>query len=742
MFANIIVDITHEKLDKIFQYRVPSHMEGELSIGMEVLVPFGKGNRMTKGYVVDFSENCDYDLSKVKEIAEISRKGMAIEGKLVALAAWMKEHYGGTMIQALKTVLPIKQKEQAKVKKKVRLLLNEEEGKTKLDFYLHKNQKARARLLAALLDEPVLDYELINKKLNITLNVVRALEEQGVLSIESEQVYRNPIQNRKQQVKDICYTDEQKNAIECFWGDYQKQQYGTYLIHGVTGSGKTEVYMEMIARVAAKGRQAIVLIPEIALTFQTVMRFYRRFGDRVSIMNSRLSAGERYDQMMRAKAGEIDVMIGPRSALFTPFPNLGLIVIDEEHENTYKSEQIPRYHARETAIARAKLEQASVILGSATPSVEAMYRAKHGEYKLLELHKRSGNQEMAQVHVVDLRKELRDGNRSILSRKLQQMIADRLQKKEQIMLFLNRRGYAGFISCRECGFVVKCPHCDVSLSYHRNGKMVCHYCGYEQERVQICPECGSRHIGEFKAGTQQIEEVVKKYFPEARVLRMDLDTTRSKDGHEKILAAFANEEADILVGTQMIVKGHDFPNVTLVGILAADMSLYSNDYRAGERTFQLLTQAAGRAGRGAKKGEALIQTYSPDHYAIVTAAAQDYEAFYEEEIHYRELMGYPPVDNLLAILVSCEKEALLETGCKYLKEFAVRIRGAEEVAIIGPASPGIGKINDVYRKVLYLKTEKYDTLIKMKNKLEQYIEVNPGFNPMRIQFDFNPMHIS
>lgn len=742
MFANIIVDITHEKLDKIFQYRVPSHMEGELSIGMEVLVPFGKGNRMTKGYVVDFAENCDYDLSKVKEIAEISRKGMAIEGKLVALAAWMKENYGGTMIQALKTVLPIKQKEQAKVKKKVRLLLNEEEGKTKLDFYLHKNQKARARLLAALLDEPVLDYELINKKLNITLNVVRALEEQGVLSIESEQVYRNPIQNRKQQEKDICYTDEQKNAIECFLGDYQKQQYGTYLIHGVTGSGKTEVYMEMIARVAAKGRQAIVLIPEIALTFQTVMRFYRRFGDRVSIMNSRLSAGERYDQMMRAKAGEIDVMIGPRSALFTPFPNLGLIVIDEEHENTYKSEQIPRYHARETAIARAKLEQASVVLGSATPSVEAMYRAKHGEYKLLELHNRSGNQEMAKVHVVDLRGELREGNRSILSRKLQQMIADRLQKKEQIMLFLNRRGYAGFISCRECGFVVKCPHCDVSLSYHRNGKMVCHYCGYEQERVQICPECGSRHIGEFKAGTQQIEEVVKKHFPEARVLRMDLDTTRSKDGHEKILAAFANEEADILVGTQMIVKGHDFPNVTLVGILAADMSLYSNDYRAGERTFQLLTQAAGRAGRGAKKGEALIQTYSPEHYAIVTAAAQDYEAFYKEEIHYRELMGYPPVDNLLAILVSCEKEALLETGCKYLKEFAVRIRGAEEVAIIGPASPGIGKINDVYRKVLYLKTEKYDTLIKMKNKLEQYIEVNPGFNPMRIQFDFNPMHIS
>ena len=742
MFANIIVDITHEKLDKIFQYRVPSRMEGELSIGMEVLVPFGKGNRMTKGYVVDFSETCDYDLSKVKEIAEISTRGMAIEGKLVALAAWMKEHYGGTMIQALKTVLPIKQKEQAKVKKRIRLLLDEAEGKEKLEFYLQKNQKARARLLAALLDEPILDYELVNKKLNITLMVVRALEEQGVLALESEQVYRNPIQNREYQEKEIVYTEEQQNAIDRFWRDYSQKQYGTYLVHGVTGSGKTEVYMEIIARVAAQGRQTIVLIPEIALTFQTVMRFYRRFGDRVSIMNSRLSAGERYDQMMRAKAGEIDVMIGPRSALFTPFPNLGLIVIDEEHENTYKSEQIPRYHARETAIARAKLEHASVVLGSATPSLEAMYRARHGEYKLLELHNRSGNQEMAEVHVVDLREELREGNRSILSRQLQEMIADRLKKKEQVMLFLNRRGYAGFISCRECGYVVKCPHCDVSLSYHRGGKMVCHYCGYEQERVQICPECGSRHVGEFKAGTQQIEDVVKRHFPEARVLRMDLDTTRQKDGHEKILAAFANEEADILVGTQMIVKGHDFPNVTLVGILAADMSLYSNDYRAGERTFQLLTQAAGRAGRGRKKGEAVIQTYSPDHYAIVTAAAQDYAAFYEEEIHYRELMGYPPVDNLLAILVSCEKESLLETGCKYLKEFAVRIRGQEQVAIIGPASPGISKINDVYRKVLYLKTEKYDTLIRMKNKLEQYIEVNSGFNTMRIQFDFNPMHIS
>lgn len=741
MYANIIIDITHEKLDKIFQYAVPSRLEGALDAGCEVEVPFGKGNRLTKGYVIGFAEQCDYDPAKIKEIRDISQKGIAIEGKLVALAAWMKDHYGGTMIQALKMVLPIRQQEKEKVKKKLRLLLDETEGREKLEYYLHKNQRARARLLAALLDDPVLDYELVNKKLNIPLSVVRALEEQGVAALESERVYRNPVKHREEAPKPITFTEEQQYAVDRFWEDYEKGRYGTYLIHGVTGSGKTEVYIEMIRRVVLRGRQAIMLIPEIALTFQTVMRFYRCFGDRVSIMHSRLSAGERYDQMTRAKEGNIDVMIGPRSALFTPFPNLGLVVIDEEHENTYKSEQVPRFHARETAIARAEMEQASVVLGSATPSLEAMYRARAGSYRLLELKNRSGQQELARVHTVDLRKELKDGNRSILSIRLQELMEDRLEKKEQIMLFLNRRGYAGFVSCRECGYVAKCPHCDVSLSSHRNKKLVCHYCGYEEEKNDVCPECGSKHIGEFRAGTQQIEDIVKTRFPEARVLRMDMDTTREKDGHEKILAAFANEEADVLVGTQMIVKGHDFPNVTLVGILAADMSLYADDYRAGERTFQLLAQAAGRAGRGQKKGEAVIQTYSPEHYAIVTAAAQDYGAFYEEEIRYRELMGYPPVENLLAVLVSCRDEALLETGCRYLREYALRVKGREQVELIGPASPGIGKINDIYRKVLYLKTKRYDTLVTMKNRLEQYIEVNAGFNTMRIQFDFNPMQV-
>lgn len=741
MYAKVIVDITHEKLDKVFEYLIPSDLEGVLKVGTEVIVPFGKGNRETNGYVVDIAETCEYDCTKMKEILQIAEKKVAIEGKMVALAAWMKEYYGGTMIQALKTVLPIKKEETAKVKRYVRLLLDKETGVLKLQEYLNKkNQKARARVLAALLDNEVLEYEFVIKKLNVTRSVLTALEGQGVLRIESEQVFRNPIKQRERSFQKIEYTTEQQQAIDVFREDYLKGLQKTYLLYGVTGSGKTEVYIEMIARVIRDGKQAIVLIPEIALTYQTVMRFYRRFGDRISILNSKMSNGERYDQMMRAKAGNIDVMIGPRSALFTPFPNLGLIVIDEEHEPTYKSEQIPRYHARETAIARAKLEGASVVLGSATPSLSAFYRAKRGEYEMLTLRERSKKQELPEVHVVDLREELKTGNRSIISAALHELIEDRLKKRQQIMLFINRRGYAGFISCRSCGYVVKCPHCDVSLTSHRGGKLVCHYCGYEEPQISVCPSCGSKHIGGFRAGTQQIEELIKKEFPTARVLRMDMDTTKEKDGHEKILEQFVSEEADILVGTQMIVKGHDFPNVTLVGILAADMSLYADDYQAGERTFQLLTQAAGRAGRGSEKGEVVIQTYSPEHYSIETAANQDYESFYEAEISYRSIMGYPPASQLVAILISGKEENLLETASTYIKSYAERVN-RNGVGIIGPTSPSVGKVNDVYRKVIYLKHAQYDVLIDIKDKLEKYIEINPGFQHLWIQFDFNPIKI-
>ena len=742
MYGDVIVDITHGKLDKVFEYKIPSHLEGECEVGMEVMVPFGLGNRQIKGYVVKIKQTPEYDVDKIKEILEISPDREAIEGRMVALAAWLKEHYGGTMIQALKTVVPIKQRENHKIERDICLLLNEEEAKARLEtLHSKKTQTARVRLLTALLQEPILSYTFATGELKASKNVIQYFENEKIIEVVSRQVWRNPVNVKRARRKEIILTDEQQKALNNFKDNYNKGIHQTYLLHGITGSGKTEIYIEMIKLAIAKGKQAIVMIPEIALTYQTVMRFYNSFGERISIMNSRLSKGERYDQMMRAKNGRVDVMIGPRSALFTPFPNLGLIIIDEEHESTYKSEQVPRYHVRETAIKRADMEKASVVLGSATPSLEAMYQVRCGKYKLLPLKNRISHQTLAKVETVDMREELRTGNRSIFSRKLRQLMEEKLKNKEQIMLFINRRGFAGFISCRTCGYVVRCKNCDVSLAVHKNKILRCHYCGYEEIRRATCPECDSKHVGEFKVGTQQIEDLVKSEFVGAKVLRMDMDTTKTKDSHEKILSAFAEGRANVLIGTQMIVKGHDFPGVTLVGVLAADMSLHSGDYHGGERTFQLITQAVGRAGRGDKKGEAVIQTYSPKHYSIIAAAKQDYEEFYLREISYRQLMGYPPVENLLAIFMTGEDEGHLEIASNYLKGFAVMSSEGLKVKIIGPTSPAIERINNVYRKVFYIKAQDYETLVTLKNKMEAYIEINSGFQRVFTQFDFNPVKL-
>lgn len=737
LYADIIIDISHEKLDRTFQYIVPEELEQTLCIGMPVEIPFGNGNRKITGYVVDITEEPKYDVTKLKEISGIQEKGIAVESQMIALAAWMRRNYGGTMNHALKTVIPIKQKENERKKETVCLALEPEEARQRFEECNRKNSVARERLLEALIEYRELPKEVITKKLEVSTTVIKALCQQGIATIRSERNYRNPVHAVKQEWAEVILNEEQRAAVQSVWQDYEQGIYQTYLLHGVTGSGKTEVYMELISRVIGQRRQAIVLIPEIALTYQTVMRFYNRFGDRVSIMNSRLSAGERFDQFERAKKGEIDVMIGPRSALFTPFSNLGLIIIDEEHEAAYKSEQVPRYHARETAIQRAKMAQASVVLGSATPSIESYYKARNGEYVLLRLQKRVQQKPLAECYTVDLREELKEGNRSILSRKLQELMEERLEKKQQTMLFINRRGLAGFVSCRACGHVIKCPHCDVSLSQHTGGRMVCHYCGYEEPEPKVCPSCGSKYISGFKAGTQKIEEIVKKRFPKARTLRMDTDTTRNKDSYEEILSAFANQEADILVGTQMIVKGHDFPNVTLVGVLAADMSLYRNDFHGAERTFQLLTQAAGRAGRGKETGEVVIQTYTPEHYSIQAAAKQEYELFYQQEILCRELMNYPPVWNLLLILVTSKTEEEGEAAAQRLKEQTDRI--SREAVVIGPASPSVGKVNDIYKRVLYIKAKSYEHLVEIKDRLEQYMEKEAMTASVGVQFDFNPM---
>ena len=739
-YANIIVDISHEKLDKTFQYRIPEELRESIRPGMQVYIPFG--NRKLTGYVVELTEEAEIEESRMKDIVGAVKGSVPIESQLIALAGWMKQNYGGTMNHALKTVIPVKQKSRAVEKRTVRLKLNAVEAKNQLGEYERKHSTARARLLTALMEQSELEWSVVTQKLAVTGVVIRALEEQGVVEIVREHDYRNPVAHLQSRGYNLILNEEQSAVVNRIEAQMDAGIYRPCLVKGVTGSGKTEVYMELIAHVLAQGKQAIVLIPEIALTYQTVMRFYNRFGDRVSIMNSRLSPGERYDQFERAKKGDIDIMIGPRSALFSPFTRLGLIIIDEEHESSYKSETVPRYHARETAIERAKMCGAQVVLGSATPSVESYYRAQTGEYELLELRHRVADKPLPQVTVTDLREELRRGNRSILSVRLQELMEDRLEKHQQIMLFINRRGVAGFVSCRACGHVIKCPHCDVSLSQHitrryPEGRMVCHYCGYEEPSPKVCPHCGSKYISGFKAGTQKIEMIVKQRFPQARVLRMDMDTTRSKEGHEQILSAFANQEADILIGTQMIVKGHDFPNVTLVGVLAADLSLSVSDYHAPERTFQLLTQAAGRAGRGREPGEVVIQTYQPDHYSIQTAKEQNYEAFYEQEILYREMMLYPPVWNMLVVLCASKWE---QTAYDCAAKLAEQIGGERQVQVIGPADAAVAKVNDIYKKVLYLKAKDYGKLVEIKNRLEHFMRDNRAFSDTIVQFDFNPVN--
>ncbi len=750
-YANVIVDISLKKLDRTFQYRVSEELEGSLSVGMQVMVPFGNGSRLLTAYVVELTDECEWEPERVKHIAGIAKKGIHLEGQLIALAAWMRQMYGSTMNQALKTVLPVRRTVQKKVKKSIVLAVSTEDAESSAKLFEKKNQKARLRLIKALLQADRagvgLDYGSTLKELGITAQTVKALEEMRLVRVETDTVSRNPVKAFATEARPVTLYPRQRAVADEILSRVAKGDKRPSLIHGVTGSGKTEIYMELIAAVLEEGKQAIVLIPEIALTFQTVLRFYQRFGVWVSVMHSRLSAGERYDQFERAKKGEVRVMIGPRSALFTPFDRLGIIVIDEEHEGSYKSETLPRYHARETAMERARMSGAFVVLGSATPSVDSYEKARLGEYQLYELPVRVPGRKLPQTEIVDLRKELRSGNRSIFSARLVELIRDRLLKGQQVRLFLNRRGYAGFVSCRACGHVIKCPHCDVSLSLHKGGRMLCHYCGHQRQARKTCPACGSSCIGAFRAGTQQVADLVRKEFPGARVLRMDYDTTKQKGGHEQILEIFSNQEADILVGTQMIVKGHDFSGVTLVGILAADLSLHAGDFHASERTFQLLTQAAGRAGRGGEDGKAVIQTYSPQHYSVKAAAAQDYRSFFEQEMAYRRLMDYPPAAHLLALYMTSGQEDTLEEGAGLVRELAleavqaVRKKEAEDmIRVLGPAEAGLAKLKDVYRKVLCLKCRELSLLLAWKENMEHRLACEERLQTLSIQFDMDPVH--
>lgn len=740
VYIDVIVDISVNSLDRIFQYRVPEELLDSVTVGCQVNVPFGSGNRRRQAYVIGVDTVLAYDASKIKDILGVT-KAPAATGQLIALADWMHERYGCTMAQALKTVLPVKKS--VKEVKRTAYFLADREGAQQLLEKSRKSrrEKARVRLLEAMLKEGCMSKETVTGVLQISASTMKSILQTGVIREETSQVYRNPVRQRLDGWQEVCLNDEQMNAVASIWQnaaicrEHWSREQGMHLLYGITGSGKTEVYMALMEKVLNEGRQIIVLIPEISLTLQTVSRFYARFGSQIAVMNSRLSAGERYDQYMRAKRGEASIMIGPRSALFTPFDRLGLIIIDEEHESAYQSEIVPRYQAAEVAARRAEMSGALVVLGSATPSVAVYQKAREGMIGLHRLTQRARTgSRLPDVKVVDLREEFRMKNRGILSQSLHEAMDACLKRGDQMMLFLNRRGYAGFVSCRSCGYVVKCRHCDVSMTVHHHTLLKCHYCGSEQPMPRVCPSCGSPYIAGFGVGTQKVEEFVQKEFPEARILRMDRDTTSGKDDMGRILQTFSEGGADILIGTQMIVKGHDFANVTLVGILAADLSLFAGDYQSSERTFQLLTQAAGRAGRGDRPGEVIIQTYQPEHYCIQTAAAQDYDSFYSQEIRFRQMLHYPPDRQMMVMLAEGEHDQQTGQAVQKLREIAGEA-DFEAVEFIGPSRAGIAKAKDLYRYTMYMKHQDIKELMRLRDFLEGYLKWSQQFSNIYFTFD-------
>ncbi|MDO4265788.1 MAG: primosomal protein N' [Eubacteriales bacterium] len=698
-YAKIIVDCSAEAVDRAFTYRIPETLKGEIVPGVRVNIPFGNAKKPRTGYVTELLCEADYDAAKIRDILSLSKGATRAEGDMITLAGFLAEEYGSTMNQALKTVLPVR----------------------------HTVRKNSRRT------DPV----AVMEELFETENAVDGCAAGKPPQLNEEQA---------------AVLHDMKTRYEAFYAGKKEGAAQTALhpslLFGITGSGKTLVYIRLIEYMQQKGLKSIVLIPEISLTYQTVRELSRYFGDRVSVLHSRLSSGERYEQYEKARKGQIDVMVGPRSALFAPFEDLGLIIIDEEHERAYHSDTSPRYDAREAAMLRARLAGAMLLLGSATPSMLSYSRALSGTYRLYRLKNRAVQGAMLpKIHVSDMREELMAGNRSLFSGKLRALMEDRLMHHRQIMLFINRRGYAGFVSCRSCGFVVKCPHCDVSLTAHNNwyydrqtGKreaalLSCHYCGYKAPMPARCPECGSSYIAPFGTGTQKVETEIKKLFPSARTLRMDADTTAAKGAHERILNAFRKQEADILLGTQMIVKGHDFPNVTLVGVLAADLSLYASEYDASERTFQLLMQASGRAGRGTEPGDVVIQSYDPSHYAVAAAAVQDYDAFYEREMSFRRLLSYPPVVAMLGVRFQSADEALLSAAAADASEAVKPYADETGAVLIGPCNAGLYKVNDIYRKILYIKHGSHDIIIKIRERIRAYIQQSPYAREVYLSYD-------
>ena len=656
MYADVIVDIVHSNVDRVFQYSIGDEVS-QLKIGSRVLVPFGAGNRQTEGFVVGLSEKAEIDTARIKKIIKPLEDYGALLKEQVALAMWMKEHYGCLMVEALRLMIPAQMRNGRINEKLLQIVTLKEDIKAdELEKEIEQLKRApvQAGILSLLQEKNEISLKELQDVFKGALPAVHSLEKKGLVTLSGLRQMRTPYKGLGSTNKEnVVLTDEQKYAVERIIKAIDNKG-GSILLKGVTGSGKTEVYMQAISCCIDKGISSILLVPEIALTPQMVGNLRKRFGEKIAVIHSALSSGERFDEWYRIRTGQAMVAIGARSAVFSPFENIGLIIIDEEHEGSYKADNSPRYDAHEVAKQRCKTHGAALVLGSATPSVETYYSCKEKNgYELIELKNRINNRPLPKVEVVDMCQELADGNKTIFSKALFSSLKETIERGQQAILFLNRRGFSTFVACRGCGYVVMCENCDVSLTYHHTEHMLkCHYCGKEEIPKTICPVCGKPYLKYFGVGTQQVEQEVKKHFEGVSVLRMDMDTTRTKDAHLNIFNKFAKGEAQVLIGTQMVAKGLDFANVTLVGVVAADASLYMPDFRSVEKTFQLIEQVAGRAGRDKAPGRVVVQTYSKEHPAIKFAAAHDYDGFYKYEINVRKKSAFPPFTTYLRAVFS------------------------------------------------------------------------------------------
>lgn len=739
MFAKVIVDITRSKVDRVFDYKIDNEIK--IALGHRVLVPFGISNKLFEGFVIGITKTSKYDKDKIKFIKDVLDEYPVLNKDQIALAFHMREEYGCTLADGFRLMLPGRLHGlREKTKLAAKIINNDisscytKDGREKAPVqikvfeYLKNNEEA-------FVCE-------IERHISGSACAITALKKKGIIEVFAKEIIRKPYCAKEYDGRQVLLNSQQKEAVDIICDNMFSRK--RFLLHGITGSGKTEVYMRLVRYCISKGKGAIILVPEIALTPQAVERYRCKFGDKVALLHSRLSQGERFDEWKRILTGNCNVVLGPRSAVFAPVKDLGLIVIDEEHEGAYSSDSFPRYDAKELAGFRIK-SCGSLVLGSATPSIETYYNSINGKYKLIELTKRANNMPLPDTHVVDMSEELISGNKTIISNFLYEKINERLEKKEQIILLLNKRGYSSFVMCRGCGSVLKCPHCDVSLAYHKtDGNVVkCHYCNYEQRVSRICPYCKKPFMKHFGIGTQQVEEQINKMFPQAKALRMDFDTTRKKDSHFDIFNSFINRKADILIGTQMIAKGLDFPCVTLVGIICADNMFNLPDYKAKERAFALITQASGRAGRDKVQGEVVIQTYMKDSPALAYAVRQDYKGFYAHEIALREKSQYPPFAVFCRITVSSTNNDYAFESVKKLNSEVFKmteVLGDEKIIYSCSPCP-ISFLKDMHRYQILMKLKSCKKTKDFTKKLNEFLKKYELHKNVYVDFEINPKNM-